>query len=146
MRYQIDQSGKVEDTRKLTIVAFANGKVKSLKISAVEKRKLVKAMRELDYPKKTFIYKIFAGLIFLLIRDEQAQELVIDKEYPGHEDTIKNVLLHLFRKENKDAPNITFGLIGKKSAAHEAALAVFQNRVRPTIEADASDVIQLLYA
>jgi len=65
---QIDQSGKVEDTNKLTIVALANGKLKSLKISAVEKQKLVKTMRILDYPKKAFIYKIFAGLVFLLIK------------------------------------------------------------------------------
>lgn len=69
--YQIDQSGKVEDTKKLTIVAFANGKIKSLKISAVEKRKLIKAMRELDRPRKIFIFKIFAALIYLLFKNEK---------------------------------------------------------------------------
>lgn len=47
---EIDQSGKVEDTNKLTVVAFSNGKIKSLQISAREKQKLVKAMRGIDHP------------------------------------------------------------------------------------------------
>lgn len=92
MRFEIDQSGKVEDTAKLTIVAFANGKAKSLKISAVQKRKVVFTLREFSFG-KTFIFKIFAGLIFLLIKDEKAPEIVIDREYPGHEATIKELLL-----------------------------------------------------
>jgi len=57
MKYYIDQSGKIEDTKKLTIIAYANGKTKSLKISAVEKRRLIKTMRALDYPQKAFILK-----------------------------------------------------------------------------------------
>lgn len=45
---EIDQSGKVEDTQKLTVVCFANGKAKTLLISAKEKRKVLIAMREAD--------------------------------------------------------------------------------------------------
>ena len=40
MTYEIDQSGKVEDT-KLTVVAYANGKIKSVKIGSAEKQKLL---------------------------------------------------------------------------------------------------------
>lgn len=145
MTYQIDQSGKVEDTKKLTVVAFADGKVKSLKISAVEKRKLVKIMRLLDYPKKTFIYKIFAGLVFLLLKDEKIEQVMIDKEYPGHEAIIKDVLLRLFKKIGKRRPEIMFNKISKKSPAHKAALEVFRGKRKPDIIIKAGDAMQLLY-
>jgi hypothetical protein len=39
MKYQIDQSGRVEFTSKPTVIAFSNGKNKAIYISAVEKRK-----------------------------------------------------------------------------------------------------------
>ena len=45
MSYQIDQSGKIEHTSKPTVIALANAKVKTIKISAVEKRKLLKQYR-----------------------------------------------------------------------------------------------------
>lgn len=55
-------------------------------------------MRILDFPKRTFIYKIFAGLVYLLLKDEKIEEVVIDKEYPEHEATIKNIIIQLFQK------------------------------------------------
>lgn len=145
MQVQIDQSGKIEDSNRLTIVAFANGKVKSLKISAVEKQKLIKIMRELDHPKKTFIFKIFAGLIFLLVKSDKIQELIIDKEYPGHEGIIKDVLSNLFRKIYNKVPNIEFSEIGKKNQAHIKAIAVFKGKEKPDIIVRADDVLNILY-
>lgn len=148
MTYQIDQSGKVEDTNRLTIVAFANGKIKSLKVSAVEKQKLIKIMRELDYPKKLFIFKIFAGLIYLLFAKEQLNandSIIIDKEYPGHEGIIKDVLSNLFRQIDNKAPSIEFSEIGKKSQAHLKAIAVFRGRIKPDIIVKADDILNVLY-
>lgn len=89
MTYQIDQSGKIEDTNKLTIVAYANGKIKSLKIGATEKQKLLTVMRTLDYPKHNYVYKVFAALVYFLLADEKIDSVVIDREYLGHEATIK---------------------------------------------------------
>lgn len=145
MQVQIDQSGKVEHTNRLTIVAFANGRIKSLKISGPEKQRLVKAMRSLDYPKKTFIFRIFAGLIFLLIKNEGIEKVVIDQEYPGHEPTIKNLLLHLFRKSNKQAPDIIFMEIGKKSLAHKTAWEIFQGKIKPDTIVKSGEVLRLFY-
>lgn len=145
MQYQIDQSGKVEDTHRLTIVAFANGKVKSLKISAVEKQKLVKALRAFDYPKKSFVLKIFATLIFLLIKNEKIEEVVIDREYLGNESTIKNIIVQHFRKARIKEPDIIFAEIGKKSPAHKVALEVFRGKREPDMIVEAKQIIQVLY-
>ncbi|MBU4332144.1 hypothetical protein KKD19_02150 [Patescibacteria group bacterium] len=146
MKIEIDQSGKIEDTNRLTVVAFANGKVKSLKISSVEKQKLVKAMRALDYPKKTFIFKIFAGLIYLLLRDEKnIDEVIIDREYPGQEGVIKDVLSHLFRKFDRQTPLITFHRIGKKGGAHKIANDIYKGKRAANIVVTANRVFQILY-
>ncbi len=47
MPYQIDQSGKIEQTSKHTYIAIANGKAFILKISSTEKRKLIKSIKEI---------------------------------------------------------------------------------------------------
>lgn len=54
MKCYIDQSGKVENTSKLTVVAYANGKVRSLKISAVEKLKNLFEKGNLVFPEISF--------------------------------------------------------------------------------------------
>ncbi|OGZ35491.1 MAG: hypothetical protein A2815_00590 [Candidatus Portnoybacteria bacterium RIFCSPHIGHO2_01_FULL_40_12b] len=145
MIYQIDQSGKIEDTNRLTIVAVANGRSKILKISASEKQRLIKAMRALGYPQKTFIYKIFAGLIFLLLKNERIEEVVIDNEYPGHEATIKNIIIQLFQKIKIKTPQISFDTIGKQSNAHKAALEAFRGKRKIDITIKSKQVLELFY-
>jgi len=145
MVYQIDQSGKVEDTNKLTIVCVANGKIKTLKVSTREKQKLIATMRVLDYPKKIFIYKTFAALIFLLIKEEKIINLSIDKEYPGHEAFIKEIILRFFRNNNLKSPTIDFCLVGKKSLAHKIAIETFRGKRKPNIIIKAENVIALFY-
>ena len=140
---EIDQSGKVEDTRKLTVVCFANGKVKTLLITAKEKRRVLIAMRALDKPKKTFVFRIFAGLIFLLVKDEKINSLMIDREYPGHETAIRNILFSLFLKNRIKSPEISFGQIGKASNAHKEALAVFQGKREPDVITKANDILSV---
>lgn len=143
MRVEIDQSGKVEDTRKLTVVCFANGRTKTLLISAKEKRKVLIVMRALDGLRKNFVFRIFAGLIFLLIKDEKVDSLVIDREYPGHETAIRNILFSLFVKNKLKLPEMSFGQIGKKNKAHQEAIAVFQGKRRPDIVVKANDILSV---
>jgi len=145
MRCVVDQSGKVEHTNKLTVVAFSNGIQKSLVISAVEKRKLLVAMRERDYPKQLFVFKVFSALVFLLIRRERIDELVIDREYPGHEGIIKDVLGGLFRGVGLSTPSIVFDEIGKGDAAHKAAIAVYRGKQKPNMIVTSGDVLRLFY-
>ena len=145
MKIQIDQSGKVENTNKLTIVAYANGKTKILKINAREKRKLIMAMREIDNPKQIFIYKIFAGLVFLLIKSNKSTSFTIDKEYPGHEPFIKEVILQLFKRNGILAPRLDFALIGKNSEAHRVAIEAYRGQRKADIIVKAQEVFRLFY-
>lgn len=142
---EIDQSGKVEDTRKLTVVCFADGKVKTLLISAKEKRRTLIAMRAIDIPRKNFVFRIFAGLVFLLIKDEKIDSLIVDREYPGHEAVIRNILLALFRKNNIKIPEVFFSQIGKQSKAHQEAIAVFKGKRKPDIVVKANDVFSIFF-
>lgn len=147
MTYQIDQSGKIENTSKLTVVAVANGVSKSIVIKGVEKRKLISAMKSMDYPKTNYIYKIFAALIFLLIRRFNKDEIIyIDREYPGHESVIKDILIWLFSKENNSLPQIIFSLVGKHSPAHCLAISIFRGNSKPDLITTANEILKLFYA
>ena len=96
MHIEIDQSGKVEQTGKTTVIAYANGSSRSLRISAAEKQKLIRILKENKHPKTTYVYTIFATLIFALLQGARVSDedyVIIDKEYPGQEPTIKNFIL-----------------------------------------------------
>ena len=69
MNISIDQSSKIENTNKNTVIAYANSKQKSLLIKAEDKKNLQKIFRNAGKP-EMFIYKTFAVLIFLLIKDD----------------------------------------------------------------------------
>ena len=145
MTYEIDQSGKVEDTNKLTVVAYANGKIKSVKIGSVEKQKLLAAMRTLDHPKHNYVYKIFAALIYFLLADESVDSVMIDREYMGHEITIKGFLVYLLNKNGRNIPFIAFGHVGKSSPAHKAAVDVFRGKKEADLVVNAREILKLLY-
>lgn len=144
MVYHIDQSGKIENSNRLTVVAYANGQIKSIKIGSIEKQRLLAAMREIDYPKRNYVYKIFAALIYFLLADENVSFVVIDQEYTGHEESIIGMLTQLLRKNGKNIPTIRFGYVGKLSPAHKAAANVFRGRKEADVIVTAKEILGLL--
>jgi len=145
MKCYIDQSGKVENTSKLTVVAYANGKVRSLKISAVEKRKLLAVMKKVDGLNTTYVYRIFAALVFLLIKGQRISDIVIDKEYPGHEGVIKNILKNLFERTGALFPEVIFFEITKTNPAHKAAISVYRGEKKPNLVVKTEDILNLFF-
>lgn len=143
--YQIDQSGKIEHTNKSTIVALANGNITTVKISAIEKQKLIKAMAEFRKPNKTYAYDIFSALIYILLKRHLITRVEIDKEYPGHEAGIKERLIQLLKKNGDKIPEISFGLVGKKCNAHIVGLLVFQEKSKPTIVIKAKEIMEVIF-
>lgn len=145
MKYYIDQSGKIENTKDLTIVAYAGDKTKSLRISAVEKRKLIQVLKKLEGEKRIYIYKIFSSLVYILLLDSSIKDVVIDKEYPGQEPIIKDLIIKFFEAEGLKYPNIHFGLIGKDNPSHEVAIKTFRGKLKPDLIVGAKQVIELIY-
>jgi len=117
MKYQIDQSIKIENTAKTTYVCLANGKTVIASISATEKRLLKLYFRDLDKP---VIFKLFTFSVLCakILIEAKPGNVTIDREYAGHERQIKSFILQIFRIEGFSEPVISFGEIGKKSSAH----------------------------
>jgi hypothetical protein len=145
MAYQIDQSGKLEHSSKNTYIAVANGKTFIIKISSIEKRKLLKTIKELHKPHKTYIYQVFAAIIFILLHNIKLQEVTIDIEYEGHQGSIKEILIQLFAKYQKKMPEIYFDYIGKRSNAHHSVLSAFRGEVEVDMIISAEDILRILY-
>ena len=147
MKIYIDQSGKVEYTSQSTVVAFSNGKTKTLVIKAVDKRYIQNYFRLAGKP-DIFTYKTFAVLIFLLVKDdlEKISCLVIDIEYPGKNDLIKNFLIELLKKNgvNMGKIEVNFLLVGKHVDCHIQALTVHRGHAKPDKVVKTEDIIKWL--
>lgn len=147
MVIEIDQSEKIEYTHKNTVVAFSNGIFGSIIIKSKEKRKIQEIFRKAGKP-KIFVYDLFAALIFILLKKHinKIERIVIDEEYPGKENIIKNFLLREIRKirPNFFKESIIFARIGKKSPAHFLAYGITTNKNRADIEVLAEDVMKVL--
>jgi len=147
MKIEIDQSGKVENTSKNTIIAFSNSKFKSILISARDKREIQKFFRRIGKP-RIFVYRVFAILIFLLIKKDlrEIKEIIIDTEYTGKSSLIKNFILQEIKKINPSfsKDDIDFQEIGKKSKAHFLAYGVATGKKKADIEVGAKEILRMI--
>lgn len=147
MRYQIDQSGKIEQTNKVTIIAFSNRKHGSIKLAAKDKRYLQSIFRHAG-KSKSFILQVFSALLYLIFEKFKLEKtmVIIDKEYPGHEVLIKSYLIQLANKRGKIKlfpDELRFGLIGKGSNAHGVASKAFRAK-RADFSASKEDILSLI--
>lgn len=145
MKIEIDQSGKIEDTNKNTVIAFSNHKFKSIFISAKNKREIQKFFRRIGKP-RIFVYKTFAILIFLLIKNnlKEISQIIIDEEYPGKSPLIKNFLFQEVRKikPSFSKQDIVFYRIGKKSRAHFLAYGAAIGKRKADMEVGAREILR----
>ncbi|MFZ5365897.1 MAG: hypothetical protein ACOZBZ_01250 [Patescibacteria group bacterium] len=144
MKVFIDQSGKIENTEKDTVIAFTNKISASIRIPAKVKRLFQKIYRKKGKP-KLYIYETFAFGIFLLLKNylSWVKDVVIDKEYPGHEKMVKQLLLELIEKNKLKIPHIEFARIGRKPRVHYAAHDVFEKKKKPTYEISLKTILAL---
>ena len=77
-KYELDQSGKIEDTARKTVLAFSNDHLGAITLSAKDKRRLQELFREIGAP-KLFIYYVFSALIILLLKQNFTQKEVLGK-------------------------------------------------------------------
>jgi len=135
-KYELDQSGKIEDTARKTVLAFSNDHLGAITLSAKDKRRLQELFREIGAP-KLFIYYVFSALIILLLKPQKISKIIIDIEYPGHEKTIESLIAKELISE------IEWKKIGKNSTAHNVAYRVFSNKLKLGRTASAKEVWSL---
>jgi len=133
MRVEIDQSGRIEETNRDTVIAFSNGERFSIRISAKVKRQLLEVFRQRGKP-KVFKHKVFAlGVVLLLHKSKISPKnlsLIIDHEYPGHENSIKDIIWSRFNSEVE----IDFESVGKNSPAHEIAYYTYKKERKEDVK------------
>lgn len=132
MKVEVDQSIKIEQTNRDTIIAFSNNFSCSVIISSNAKKRIKKRFRELG---KThlFYYRTFAAGVVLLIKDhlQKIDMIVIDREYVGREKLIEDMILEMLKRLRRKQPRIYFRQIGKKSNAHNVAYYVMKKELKP---------------
>ena len=132
MKYFIDQSGKIKDTAKDTVLCISNGQWSTVLIKAKTKRQLQEIFRRHGQIRNYVLFTFSAGLSLLIQNNSQATKIVIDKEYLGNEPVIKEIILQII-KGNKNIPVVEFGHIGKTSKAHFRAKLVVSKKEKPKV-------------
>jgi hypothetical protein len=101
---------------------------------ATTKQEVLRRLRERGRSSRTAVQLTFAALVALLLKDviEQAESVVIDKEYTGQDAAIKGQLLAFFEQMQVDSEShrVSFGHVGKHSPAHELAIGVTRGKFR----------------
>lgn len=134
MRVEVDQSGKIADTKVPTVLAFSNKLSYAILIPATEKRVCLHEMRRHGHAGTTLYLQLFSTALYLLLKDHihQMSEVFIDIEYAGHNTKIKEWLLNLLKV---DPDKIHFTQIHRgrrKPPAHDKAYYTY----RGELEAD----------
>ena len=142
---EVDQSGKIGDTKQATVLACANDIQRAILIPASVKRECVHRLRNKGMAGGTLYLHLFVRGLFFLLSDilARGEMVMIDEEYPGHEREIKQQLLNLCKRNRLeiDPTLIRFGRIGKKSNVHILALATLQGHRKPTRLLDVDELL-----
>ena len=119
MKIEVNQSNKIEQTSKDTIIGLANEKSFTILINRKIKRKLQEGFRRQGKP-RLFSYRTFVGGIILAFKYAKIKpsEVVIDEEYPGKEKMLHSMFLEMWGRIFGKAPEVSFERIGKKSKVH----------------------------
>ncbi len=148
MHVEVDQSGKIEDTRVDTVLAFSDGMNYAILIPAKVKRIVTEQLRGRDKTKRGITLLLFSACLFLLLRDhlKQIERVTIDVEYLGKDADIRgNLLYHIYRHGlmlHKD--QIAFRPLGKRSPAHTRALAIYRGEYKPNRRITTDELSELL--
>lgn len=146
MAVEVDQSGKVEETAKSTVLAFSNGTRGSLLFSSKDKRIVQQIYRSLGKP-RMFTIQVFSALVYLLMEKYNlfGKTVELDEEYKGQDLLIKSYLTQLANKRCcKKAVCVNFRRIGKRSNAHKCAIKAFRDK-KAEISVKLEEIIILVF-
>lgn len=143
---QIDQSGKIEQTNINTIVALTNSKHFSIILRKSDKRILETIFRKIS-KSKSYPFIVFSALLAIIIKlSDCKNKVTVDREYFGHENTIKERTLHFLRILGRfDDIIIEFGHVGKLSKAHDLAAKIGSKKLKPNKVVILKEILRLLF-
>jgi len=130
MRIEINQSIKIEQTNKDTIIGLSNKTTFTILINMRTKRKLQEEFRKQGKP-RLFVYRTFIAGVILAFRYAKIKNLfkiVIDEEYYGKDKMLKSMFLEMWSRFFREIPEVSFEKIGKKSKVHNVCYLVMKGR------------------
>ena len=145
MNVEIDQSNKIEQTSKDTIIGLSNDRTFTILINRKIKRKLQEEFRKQGKP-RLFVYRTFIAGTVLLLKYAQFNNLIkviIDKEYFGKEKMLKSMFLEMWSRYFEKIPEISFERIGKKSNAHNISYWTMKGKYEPNKIVDFNEIKKL---
>lgn len=145
MKVEINQSNKIEQTNKDTIIGLADDKTFTILIKAKIKRKLQEEFRKQGKP-RLFIYRTFMAGVILVFKYAQFKNLskiVIDEEYYGKDKMLKSMFLEMWSRFFKEIPEISFEKIGRKSKVHEICYLTMKKKYKPNKVIDFEEIKRL---
>jgi hypothetical protein len=139
MHIAIDQSPRIENWTKDSVIAFSNTKQRALILTSQLKREALAVLKERDKTEDTAKWMILAAGIFLLVQSDLAQmdAIVIDREF---DDCTMARLLHwLWIKIKKQRPafglaQLSYRSLRRKNPAHYLAYGLFTGLIKPDRE------------
>lgn len=144
-QYQIDQSGKIEQTERNTVIACTNEEQFTILLKKGEKRKLQKVFRAADM-QKLFPYLTFATLISILLHKlSPKHKVIVDREYMGHEDFIEERIEVYVAQLGGKLPPLSFGHVGKLSKAHQLGYRVAIGKEKADLSLTAAEVLKIIF-
>jgi hypothetical protein len=140
---EVDQSGKIEDLRQDTIIAYSNDHSMSIRLPKRIKREIFLQYR----PKvKQIVQKIFSICLYHLLEErmEKQESIIICAEYTGWEAFIKREICLMLAGRQFDDRIIKFGIIGKRSPAHRVALLTNRKEMNPSRDIHIEEITRYL--
>ena len=138
-------SGKIEDLRQSTVIAFSNSEQFSVLLPKKIKQELFQEFRS---KLKQLRFRIFAICLYYCLENyiKNKEIISIDVEYDGKDAEIKTYLIPLIRKRysNFDKNIIRFSHVSKKSKAHEIAILTNREVLRPNKILTKQNIIEKL--
>jgi len=141
LKYQIDQSGKIEQTRVNTVICLSNGSSDTILVLAKTKRQIQEIFRRNGQIRNYILFTFCATLSVILKRNPTIKRVIIDKEYYGKEAIIKEILTEML-KATKHFPEINFSNIGRKVNAHSLAYLTFTKKFKPKKKVDLKEIFE----
>lgn len=142
---EVDQSGRIEEFGKDTIVAVSNGFTSTIMLTAELKCELRAALVKRGVKSKLIPIRMFVAAIMLAIYEfrHNITLMTIDEEYTGYDNELKSLVLDRMRLVGVrlDPNAVWVSCIGKKSPAHNAAIRVMRKRAGATKYPSLADIL-----